>query len=265
MHQPSLSLASLLQSSSSLPFLLLSSFLLLFQSSSILSLIHQCSILPPLRLPFTLKLLIIKVKASSYIALTDLINQTPSRLFWEASSHMLQSMCEGCLYTYPPLSTARYSSIQLSEPEQRRVKKIAQGFNTAAQHSNPGSLSWESEVLPLNHCALQIIKHKRGKKILTRCVHQLYSKRREAGSLHKVMLADKPSQTPSDFSGRQNSCYKCTLFMHTVHFFLPITEAPATSPTHYSGICVPLMKGHSQCRDTCLDTDRSVHWRQGLL
>ena len=107
-------------------------------------------------------------KASSYIAqypvlsiaqsalhftsLTDLFTQTPSRLLWEASSHMLQLMREGCLYTYPPLSIARYSFIQLSELEQCRVKKLAQGFNTAAQDSNPGSRSRESNALPLSHC-----------------------------------------------------------------------------------------------------------------
>ena len=64
------------------------------------------------------------VKASSYIAqypiirtvqsdlhftsLTDLFTQTPSRLHWEASSHMLQLMCGGCSYTYQPPSIARY-------------------------------------------------------------------------------------------------------------------------------------------------------------
>ena len=83
-----------------------------------------------------------QVKASSYIAqypvlrtvqsalhftsLTDLFTQTSSRLLWETSSHMLQLMREGCLYTYPPLSKARYSCIQLSELEQCRVKKLAQ-------------------------------------------------------------------------------------------------------------------------------------------
>ena len=89
-------------------------------------------------------------KASSYIArypvlrtvqsalhvtsLTDLSTQTPSRRTCEASSHMLQLMREGCSYTYPPLSIARYSFIQLSELlEQCRVKKLAQGFNTAAK------------------------------------------------------------------------------------------------------------------------------------
>ena len=46
---------------------------------------------------------------------------------------------EGCSYTYPSLSIARYSFIQLSELEQCRVKKLAHGFNTAAQDSNPGS------------------------------------------------------------------------------------------------------------------------------
>ena len=88
-------------------------------------------------------------KASSYIAqypvlrtvqsalhftsLTDLFTQTPSQLLWEASSHMLQLMREGCSYTYPPLSIVRYSFIQLSELEHCRVKKLAQGFNTAAR------------------------------------------------------------------------------------------------------------------------------------
>ena len=111
-------------------------------------------------------------KASSYIAqypvlrtiqnalhftsLTDLFTQTPSRLLWEASSHMLQLMHEGS-YTYPPLSMARYSFIQLSELEQCRVKKPAWGFNTTAQDSNPGCCSRESVALdlPLSHCALQ--------------------------------------------------------------------------------------------------------------
>ena len=36
------------------------------------------------------------------------------------------------------------------------MKKLAQGFNTAAQDSNPGSRSRESEALPLSHCALPI-------------------------------------------------------------------------------------------------------------
>ena len=35
-------------------------------------------------------------------------------------------------------------------------EKLAQGFNTAAQDSNPGSLSRESDALPLSHCAIQI-------------------------------------------------------------------------------------------------------------
>ena len=45
------------------------------------------------------------------------------------SSATLQLMCECCLYTYPPLSIARYSFIQLSELEQCRVKKLAQGLS----------------------------------------------------------------------------------------------------------------------------------------
>ena len=43
--------------------------------------------------------------ALQFTSLTDLSNQTPSQLLWEASS------CDGCSYTYPPLSIAMYSFI----------------------------------------------------------------------------------------------------------------------------------------------------------
>ena len=92
--------------------------------------------------------------ALHFTSLTDLFTQTPSRLLWDPSSHMLQLMREGCSYTYPPLSIARYSFIQLSELEQCRVKQLVQYFNTAAQDSNQVSRSRESETLPLSHCAL---------------------------------------------------------------------------------------------------------------
>ena len=44
--------------------------------------------------------------------------------------------------------------MQLGEQEQCRVNKLAHGFSTAAQDSNPGPLSRASEALPLNHSAL---------------------------------------------------------------------------------------------------------------
>ena len=92
-------------------------------------------------------------KRFTLYSLTDLFTQTIFRLFREASSHTLQLMCEGCSYIYPPLFIVRYSFIQLSELEQCRVKKLAQGVNTAAQDSNPRSRSRDSEALPLSHCA----------------------------------------------------------------------------------------------------------------
>ena len=105
------------------------------------------------------------IKASSYITQYPVRTQdcskhftlyfpdrpvhSDTRLLWEASSHMLQLMHEGCSYTYPPLSIVKYSFIQLSELEQCRGEKLAQDFNTAAQDSNPGSCSWESKALLL--------------------------------------------------------------------------------------------------------------------
>ena len=114
--------------------------------------------------------LICKKKTSSYIAqypvlrtvqsalhFTSLIDLfTPPRLLWEASSQRLQLMREGCSYTYPSLSIARYSFIQLSELEQCTLNKLAQGFNTAVQDLNPGSRSRESEAPLLTHCALHL-------------------------------------------------------------------------------------------------------------
>ena len=66
--------------------------------------------------------------ALHFTSLTDLFTHTPSRLLWEASSHMLQLMREGCSYTHPPLYVARYSFIQLSELEQCRVNKTCPRF-----------------------------------------------------------------------------------------------------------------------------------------
>ena len=71
--------------------------------------------------------------ALHFTSLTNLFTLTPSRLLWELPSHMLQLMREGYSYTYPPLSIARYSFVQLRELEQCRVKKLAQGYNVAAR------------------------------------------------------------------------------------------------------------------------------------
>ena len=68
--------------------------------------------------------------------------------------------------------------MQLSELEQCR--KLAQGFNTAAQDSNLGSCSQESEALPLSHCAQSNITTKvryhsnHGHSILTADCVDLY-------------------------------------------------------------------------------------------
>ena len=76
--------------------------------------------------------------ALHFTSLTNLFTRAPSRLLWEASSYMLQLMREGCSYTYPPLSIARYSFIQLSELEQCRITQLARGFNTqtVTQHTH---------------------------------------------------------------------------------------------------------------------------------
>ena len=51
------------------------------------------------------------------------------------------------------------------------MEKLAQGFNTAAQDSNPGPLSRESDTLPLSHGAHMhdiILGHTTDNVLLTR-------------------------------------------------------------------------------------------------
>ena len=63
-------------------------------------------------------ILTIAQSALHFTSLTDVFNQTPSQILWEASSHMLKLMREGCSCTHPLLFIARYSCLQLNELEQ---------------------------------------------------------------------------------------------------------------------------------------------------
>ena len=54
-------------------------------------------------------ILTIAQSALHFTSLTDVFNQTPSQIIWEASSHMLKLMREGCSCTHPLLFIARYS------------------------------------------------------------------------------------------------------------------------------------------------------------
>ena len=96
-----------------------------------------------------------KIKVSSYIALLscavsslqDCSKHFPGR---PVQSDTISTSL-GSIQSYTTINargklihistTARYSFIQLSELEHCRVKKLAQGFNSAAQDSNPGPLS----------------------------------------------------------------------------------------------------------------------------
>ena len=65
---------------------------------------------------------------------------------------MLQLMREGCSYTYPPLSIARYSFIQLSELEQCRVKTLPKALTPQHRIRNRVLLIESPKLYP---CALQ--------------------------------------------------------------------------------------------------------------
>ena len=59
--------------------------------------------------------------------------------------------------TFPPLSIARYSFIQLSEQGRQWRERKCPIFETVTnRYSNPDSLDCESGILPLSYCAPQI-------------------------------------------------------------------------------------------------------------
>ena len=64
-------------------------------------------------------------------SLADIVNKTPSQRLWGHPT-TLQLMRDGYSYKYLPVYTARYSSLQLSELEQRRMENCPR-FHTAAQ------------------------------------------------------------------------------------------------------------------------------------
>ena len=70
--------------------------------------------------------------------IADLLIPTPSQLLCEAFSHAAITVRR--LFRYPPLSVARYSFIQLSELEQRRMNEIAKASKRQQEDSNSGFL-----------------------------------------------------------------------------------------------------------------------------
>ena len=60
--------------------------------------------------------------------------------FFGKHSAMLQILREDYLFTYPPLSVARYSFIQLSELKQREVIEIAKASKWQQEDFNLDSL-----------------------------------------------------------------------------------------------------------------------------
>ena len=66
-------------------------------------------------------------------SLADLFNRIPSRFLWEAFSHTAINAHGLFVHTYPPLSTAKYSLIQLNELDQYIVEHTCPRFNPAAK------------------------------------------------------------------------------------------------------------------------------------
>ena len=82
-----------------------------------------------------------KVKVRSYIARYPVLGHAQRALqFTSHFSGTLQLLREDYPFTYPLLSAARYSIIQLSELWQRGMNEIAKGSKRQQEDLNPGSL-----------------------------------------------------------------------------------------------------------------------------
>ena len=90
-------------------------------------------------------------------SLTDLFNPTPFSASPGSILAMQQLRAKTKSLTFPPLSIARYSFIQLSRQGRQWREGKCPIFQTVAKgDSNPGSLDCESGILPLSYrCPLR--------------------------------------------------------------------------------------------------------------
>ena len=88
-------------------------------------------------------------------SLADLFIPTPTRLLRDSRLVAMQQLhATTKSRTFPPLSIARYSFIQLSQLGRQWRERKCPRFETVAKgDSNPGSLDCESGVLPLSYPA----------------------------------------------------------------------------------------------------------------
>ena len=105
--------------------------------------------------------------------------------------------------TFPPLSIARYSFIQLSQlGRQWRERKCPIFETVAKEDSNPGSLDCESGILPLSYHAPLEWPHSRPIMPAAMCI---YKHRRRVG--HARITDSGLVDNPSLF----DRCYRCLI------------------------------------------------------
>ena len=117
--------------------------------------------------------------ALHFTSRTDLFTQTPFRLRWEASSHMLQLMREGQVLIF-------FSWVNWSNVEWKNLPR----FKHRSQDPNPGSRSREFEALPLSHCARSI------------CTNNIILRRRHLFLLQRRRLYFRESNPLHDSDGK---------------------------------------------------------------
>ena len=86
-------------------------------------------------------------------SIAELFKRTLSQLLWEAFRHAAINARKLFIHNYPPLSTAMYSFIQLSEDEQCRVKKTCPRFGVRNLHDYVAQIHVCNDVFCL--CSFQ--------------------------------------------------------------------------------------------------------------
>ena len=100
-------------------------------------------------------------------SLTDLFIPTPFSASPGSVLARQQLRAKTKSLTFPPLSIARYSFIQLSQQGRQWRERKCPIFETVAKgDSNPGSSDCESDLIPLSYRAPLVVKSKKSGQLL---------------------------------------------------------------------------------------------------
>ena len=106
--------------------------------------------------------------------LADLFDQTTSQLLWKTHKHTAINARRLFLHKYPPHCKTKYSCIQLSELEQRRVNELANGSTRQHNIRTRVLLVERPQLQSLSYSALTWLDEAKGAQYTYCCIFSSY-------------------------------------------------------------------------------------------